>query len=167
MTHDAWPGYRPSVKRQRKLEWLSNRQGPSTAKYRHPAECADLIAENDLDEPVVRHWLLAPRAHSFDIVGHHGFRAGPCQVPAVALALWRSGFIIASVATTLIIVACGTIPTFVDLSATHFFLPLMGFGARKFEGKKISIQLAQVGVSLWIVACSIGSIYARPEPERR
>jgi hypothetical protein len=43
----------------------------------------------------------------------------------------------------------------------------MGFGARKFEGKKISIQLAQVGVSLWIVACSIGSIYARPEPERR
>jgi hypothetical protein len=94
MTHDAWPGYRPSVKkglsgsvkalraqfamfrdgtqmqtlhklyrRQRKLEWLSNRQGPSTAKYRHPAECADLIAENDLDEPVVRHWLLAPRAH--------------------------------------------------------------------------------------------------------
>ena len=99
-------------RRQRKLEWLSNRQGPSTAKYRHPAECADLIAENDLDEPVVRHWLLAPRAHSFDIVGHHGFRAGPCQVPAVALALWRSGFIIASVATTLIIVACGTIPNF-------------------------------------------------------
>jgi hypothetical protein len=99
-------------RRQRKLEWLSNRQGPSTAKYRHPAECADLIAENDLDEPVVRHWLLAPRAHAFDIVGHHGFRAGPCQVPAVALALWRSGFIIASVATTLIIVACGTIPNF-------------------------------------------------------
>jgi hypothetical protein len=36
-------------------------------------------------------------------------------------------------------------------------------GARKFEGKKVSIPLALVGVLLWIVACSIGPIYARPE----
>jgi len=36
-------------------------------------------------------------------------------------------------------------------------------GARKFDDKNVSILLALVGVLLWIVACSIGPIYARPE----
>jgi diguanylate cyclase (GGDEF)-like protein len=33
----------------------------------------------------------------------------------------------------------------------------------KVRGQKVSIPLALVGVSVWIVACSIGPIYARPE----
>jgi diguanylate cyclase (GGDEF)-like protein len=84
-----------------------------------------------------------------------------------ALALWGSGFIIASVATTLIIVARGTIPNFWSIVFGDSLLAaaygILWCGARKFEGKKVSILLTLAGVLLWIVACSIGPIYARPE----
>ena len=84
-----------------------------------------------------------------------------------ALALWGSGFIIASVATTLIIVLRGTIPNFWSIIVGNALLSaaygILWSGARKFEAKKVSILLALVGVSVWIVACSIGPIYARPE----
>ena len=36
-------------------------------------------------------------------------------------------------------------------------------GARNFEGKRVSIVLALAGSLIWLVACSIGPIYARPE----
>ena len=80
---------------------------------------------------------------------------------------WGSGFIIASVATTLIIVLRGTIPNFWSIIVGNALLSaaygILWSGARKFEAKKVSIMLALVGVPVWIVACSIGPIYARPE----
>jgi hypothetical protein len=84
-----------------------------------------------------------------------------------ALALWGSGFITASVATTLIIVLRGTIPDFWSIVVGNALLAvaygILWCGARKFEDTKISIPLALLGVLLWIVACSIGPIYSRPE----
>jgi diguanylate cyclase (GGDEF)-like protein len=84
-----------------------------------------------------------------------------------ALALWGSGFITASIATTLIIVLRGEIPNFWSIVVGNALLAaaygILWCGARKFDDKNISIPLALVGVLLWIVACSIGPIYARPE----
>jgi diguanylate cyclase (GGDEF)-like protein len=84
-----------------------------------------------------------------------------------ALVLWGSGFVIASVATTLIIALRGTIPNFWSIVVGNALLAaahgMLWSGARKFDGKDVSIPLALVGVMLWIVACSIGPIYARPE----
>ena len=84
-----------------------------------------------------------------------------------ALALWGSGFITASIATTLIIVLRGEIPNFWSIVVGNALLAaaygILWCGARKFDDKNISIPLALLGVLLWIVACSIGPIYARPE----
>jgi diguanylate cyclase (GGDEF)-like protein len=84
-----------------------------------------------------------------------------------ALALWGSGFIVASVATTLIIVLRGSIPNFWSIVVGNALLAavygILWGGARKFDGKNVSIPLAGMGVLLWIIACSIGPIYARPE----
>jgi diguanylate cyclase (GGDEF)-like protein len=84
-----------------------------------------------------------------------------------ALAVWGSGFILASVAATLIIVARGTIPNFWSIIVGNSLLAaaygILWSGARTFEGKGVSIVLALTGVLLWLVACSIGTIYARPE----
>jgi diguanylate cyclase (GGDEF)-like protein len=85
----------------------------------------------------------------------------------VALALWGSGFITASIATTLIIVGRGTIPDFWSIIVGNALLAaaygVLWYGARKFDGKKASIVLGLAGVPLWIAACSIAPIYARPE----
>ena len=84
-----------------------------------------------------------------------------------ALALWGSGFITASAATTLIIVLRGTIPDFWSITVGNALLAIaygiLWSGARKFDGKNVWIPLALMGVVLWIVACSIGPIYSRPE----
>jgi GGDEF domain-containing protein len=84
-----------------------------------------------------------------------------------ALALWGSGFITASIATTLIIVHRGEIPNFWSIVVGNALLAaaygILWCGARKFDDKNISIPLALLPVLLWIVACSIGPIYARPE----
>jgi diguanylate cyclase (GGDEF)-like protein len=84
-----------------------------------------------------------------------------------ALALWGSGFITASVAITLIIVARGTIPDFLSIIVGNSLLAaaygILWCGARKLDGKKVSILLALTGVVVWLTACSIGPIYARPE----
>ena len=68
------------------------------------------------------------------------------QHPRVtALGLWGSGFIIASVATTLIIVLRGTIPNFWSIIVGNALLSvaygILWSGARRFEGKKVSILL--------------------------
>ena len=67
----------------------------------------------------------------------------------VALAVWGSGFITASVATALIIVARGTIPDFWSIIVGNALLSaaygILWCGARKFEGKKVSILLAMAG----------------------
>jgi diguanylate cyclase (GGDEF)-like protein len=85
----------------------------------------------------------------------------------VALGVWGFGFITASTATTLIIVLRGTIPNFWSIIVGNALLSaaygILWCGARRFEGKKVSTLLAMVGVILWIAACSIGPIYARPE----
>ncbi len=85
----------------------------------------------------------------------------------VALALWGSGFITASIATTLIIFARGIVPDFWSIIVGNALLAaaygVLWCGARKFNGKKVSITLALAGVLLWILACSIAPIYARVE----
>jgi diguanylate cyclase (GGDEF)-like protein len=69
-------------------------------------------------------------------------------------------------ATTLIIVLRGTIPDFWSIIVGNALLAaaygILWGGARKFEGKNVSI-LALAGVGLWLAACSISPIYARPE----
>ena len=84
-----------------------------------------------------------------------------------ALAMWGSGFIVASVAATLIILARGVIPNFWSIIVGNALLAAaygtLWSGARKFDGKKVSIPLALAGALLWVVACSIDPLYARPE----
>jgi diguanylate cyclase (GGDEF)-like protein len=73
----------------------------------------------------------------------------------------------ASVATTLIIVLRGTIPDFWSIIVGNALLAtaygILWAGARRFDGKNVSMPLALMGAVLWIVACSIGPIYSRPE----
>ena len=84
-----------------------------------------------------------------------------------ALALWGLGFITASVATTLIIVLRGRIPDFWSIIVGNALLTvaygILWSGARKFDGKNVSIPLALMGVIFWLIACSIEPIYARAE----
>jgi diguanylate cyclase (GGDEF)-like protein len=84
-----------------------------------------------------------------------------------ALAIWGFGFITAAVATTVIIVLRGRIPDFWSIIAGNALLTgaygILWCGARKFDGKNVSIPLALMGVVFWLIACSIGPIYARPE----
>ena len=85
----------------------------------------------------------------------------------VALGVLGFGFITASVATTLIIIARGSIPDFWSIIVGNALLAaaygILWCGARKLDGKKVSILLALTGVLAWLGACSIGPIYARPE----
>jgi diguanylate cyclase (GGDEF)-like protein len=85
----------------------------------------------------------------------------------VALALWGSGFITASIATTLIIFARGTVPDFWSIIVGNALLAaaygVLWSGARKFNGKKTPVILVLAGVLLWLAACSIAPIYARVE----
>jgi hypothetical protein len=67
-----------------------------------------------------------------------------------ALALWGSGFVTASVATTLIIFLRGTIPNVWSVVVGNALLAaaygILWCGARKFDDKNISIPLALLGV---------------------
>jgi diguanylate cyclase (GGDEF)-like protein len=85
----------------------------------------------------------------------------------IALGLWGWGFITGSVATTLITVLRGTIPDFWSIIVGNALLAgaygILWCGARKFDGKNVSIPLVMVGIVFWLVACSIGPIYSRPE----
>jgi diguanylate cyclase (GGDEF)-like protein len=84
-----------------------------------------------------------------------------------ALALWGIAFITASVATTLIIVARGTIPDFWSIVVGNALLAaaygILWRGTLTLDGKKAPILLALLGVVFWLIACSIDPIYARPE----
>ena len=75
-----------------------------------------------------------------------------------ALALWGSAFIIAAVATVLIVVARDTIPDFWSIVVGNAILAaaygIIWSGARNFEGKRVSIVLTLVGVLVWLAACS-------------
>jgi diguanylate cyclase (GGDEF)-like protein len=85
----------------------------------------------------------------------------------IALALWGSGFITASIATTLIIVYRGAIADFWSIIFGNALLAtaygILWCGARKFDNRNVSIVLALVGAVVWLIACSIGPIYHRPE----
>jgi hypothetical protein len=69
------------------------------------------------------------------------------------------------VATTLIIVLRGRIPDFWSIIVGNALLTaaygVLWSGARKFDGKNVSIPLALMGVVFWLIACSIGPVYAR------
>jgi diguanylate cyclase (GGDEF)-like protein len=84
-----------------------------------------------------------------------------------ALALWGSGFITASIATTLIILCRGAIADFWSIIVGNVLLAtaygILWCGARKFDNRNVSIVLALAGAVFWLIACSIGSIYHRPE----
>ncbi len=84
-----------------------------------------------------------------------------------ALAIWGFGFFTASAAAALIVVARGIIPDFWSIIVGNaLFAATYGIlwsGARKFEGKAVSIPLASVGILAWLVASTIGPIYAAPE----
>jgi hypothetical protein len=90
----------------------------------------------------------------------------------IALALWGSGFITASIATTLIIVCRGAVADFWSIIVGKALLAaaygILWSGARKFDNRKfdnrnVSIFLVLSGVALWLIACFIGPIYHRPE----
>ena len=84
-----------------------------------------------------------------------------------ALGVWGAGFLTASIATALIIVARGDIPNFLSIVVGNALLAvsygILWCGARTFERKKVSIPLALIGLFVWLAACSISPIYARPE----
>src|SRR3984893_19184551 len=84
-----------------------------------------------------------------------------------ALALWGSAFIIAAIATVLIVIARGTVPDLWSIVIGNAILAaaygLIWSGARNFEGKRVSIVLTLAGALIWLTACSIGPIYAMPE----
>jgi len=60
----------------------------------------------------------------------------------------------------------GTIPNFWSIIVGNALLAavygILWCGARTFDGKNVSIPLALLGVLLWMVACSIDPVYARP-----
>ena len=84
-----------------------------------------------------------------------------------ALALWGSSFIIGAIATVLIVIARNTVPDLWSIVIGNAILAaaygLIWSGARNFEGKRVSIVLTLAGALIWLAACSIGPIYARPE----
>jgi diguanylate cyclase (GGDEF)-like protein len=83
-----------------------------------------------------------------------------------ALALWGSGFIVAAVATTLIIVARGTIPDFWSIVIGNALIALaygiLWSGVRSFGGKRLSVVQTMAGAIVWLASCLIGPIYAVP-----
>jgi diguanylate cyclase (GGDEF)-like protein len=85
----------------------------------------------------------------------------------IALALWGSGFVTTSIATTLIILCRGAIADFWSIIVGNALLAtaygILWCGARKFDNRNVSIVLALVGAVLWLIACSIGPIYHQPE----
>ena len=84
-----------------------------------------------------------------------------------ALALWGSAFIIAAIAMVLIVIARNIVPDLWSIVIGNAILAtaygLIWSGARSFDGKQISIALTLAGALIWLAACSIGPIYARPE----
>jgi diguanylate cyclase (GGDEF)-like protein len=84
-----------------------------------------------------------------------------------AFALWGSAFVIAAIATLLIVIARNTVPDFWSIVIGNAILAaaygLIWSGARNFEGKRVSIVLTLAGSLIWLIACSIGPIYAVPE----
>jgi diguanylate cyclase (GGDEF)-like protein len=85
----------------------------------------------------------------------------------VALAWWGSGFIVASIATAIAVLARGAIPDFWSIVVGNALLAaaygLLWGGARKFNGEKVSAIWTLAGVPVWIAACAIPPIYARIE----
>jgi diguanylate cyclase (GGDEF)-like protein len=84
-----------------------------------------------------------------------------------ALALWGSAFVIAAIATVLIVIARGNVADFLWIVIGNAILAaaygLIWSGARSFEGKRLSIALTLAGALIWLASCAIGPIYARPE----
>ena len=71
----------------------------------------------------------------------------------IALALWGSGFITASIATTLIIVCRSAIADFWSIIVGNALLAaaygILWCGARKFDNRNVSTVLVLSGVAFW------------------
>ena len=86
-----------------------------------------------------------------------------------ALVLWGSAFVIAAIATVLVVIVRNTVPDLWSIVIGNAILAtaygLIWSGARDLfvDGKRISIVLTLAGVLIWLAACSIGPIYARPK----
>ena len=84
-----------------------------------------------------------------------------------ALAQWGTAFIIAAIATALIVIARGKAPDLWSIVIGNGILAaaygLIWSGARSFEGKRVSIVLTLAGALIWLASCAIGPIYALPE----
>ena len=83
----------------------------------------------------------------------------------LALALWGSAFIIAAIATTLII-ARNSIPDLWSIVIGNAMLAaaygIVWSGVRNFVGKRVSVVLTMAGAVIWLAACAIGPIYELP-----
>src|SRR5580698_4976591 len=79
-----------------------------------------------------------------------------------ALALWGSAFIIAAIATVLIVIARDIVPDLWSIVIGNAILAtaygLIWSGARSFDGKQISIALTLAGALIWL-AC----LFNRPD----
>jgi diguanylate cyclase (GGDEF)-like protein len=85
----------------------------------------------------------------------------------MALGVWGSGFLTASVAATLVVVGRGVIPNFWSIIVGNALFAvaygILWSGARAFENKSVSFPQALLGLLVWLAACSIPPIFARPE----
>src|ERR1700736_72606 len=74
-----------------------------------------------------------------------------------ALVLWGSAFIIAAIATVLVVIVRNTVPDLWSVVIGNAILAT-AYGLiwrRNFDGKRISIVLTLAGVLIWLAACSI------------
>jgi diguanylate cyclase (GGDEF)-like protein len=85
----------------------------------------------------------------------------------VALGLWGLSFLVGALAMALIVCGRNIIPDFWSIIVGNAIVAaaygMLWWGARRFEGARVSILLASAGVLLWIVACLIGPLYSWPE----
>jgi diguanylate cyclase (GGDEF)-like protein len=84
-----------------------------------------------------------------------------------ALSLWGLSFLTSAAAMALIVCARGIIPDFWSIVIGNAVLAasygLLWWGARRFEGERVSIVSAFAGVAIWLVACLFPPFYSKPE----
>ena len=136
-----------------------------------------LISGIDFNEPVACDWLLAASARLFAIANYYGYYTGPYWMPAVAFMASAPPHNCAGpLGIGLHHGVCGDDtyhrspwhdPHFWSIVVGNALLAaaygILWGGARTFDGKDVSILLALMGVVSWLIACSIGPVYARPE----
>jgi diguanylate cyclase (GGDEF)-like protein len=90
------------------------------------------------------------------------------QYPSVrALALWGLGFLATAAAMVLIVSVRGLVADFWSIVVGNTILAaaygMLWWGAREFEGKRVSIPWTSAGVVIWLAACAITPLRSQPE----